>query len=485
MPEQELKRLMRPFFLPNRQRTGWEAHPGRRPAGGRLSRLTAAFTAAAVFVSASASAASAASIVRDAETEALIKTYLAPIFKAAGINSRDPHVFLIPSQQFNAFVANGSEIFVNVGAIIDSETPGELIGVMAHETAHVANGDLARFKQQLQTAKSAALLASLIGLGAVAAGAAAGVSGIGQAGAGVITGVGAVTQGSLLSYRRSQEAEADRSAIRYLEKSGQSGAGMLRTLERLADQTLFLARNVNPYLQSHPLPRERISSVKEKVTRSQYYNRPDPQDLVRRHRMVQAKLVGFTWKPERVNRRYPRADNSLEARYARAISAYQHGPLSPALKQIDGLISAEPNNPYFWELKGQALLERGNPESALGPLRKAVSLAPNSGLIRILLGQALIASGSPANLNEAVKNLTIGLQAEPDVPVGHRALARAYALQNNIPMADLATAQGYFADGQIEDARRHAVRAQAKLKPNSPAWLRADDIVTYKKPRLR
>jgi predicted Zn-dependent protease len=201
--------------------------------------------------------------------------------------------------------------------------------------------------------------------------------------------------------------------------------------------------------------------------------------------MVQAKLVGFTWKPERVNRRYPRADNSLEARYARAISAYQHGPLSPALKQIDGLISAEPNNPYFWELKGQALLERGNPEGALGPLRKAVSLAPNSGLIRILLGQALIASGSPANLDEAVKNLTIGLQAEPDVPVGHRALARAYALQNNIPMADLATAQGYFADGQIEDARRHAVRAQAKLKPNSPAWLRADDIVTYKKPRFR
>lgn len=476
---------MRPDFLPSRRPSHWEARRDGPSGRRRLFNLTAAFTAAAVFAVAGAETASPQSIVRDAETEALIKTYLAPIFKAAGIHSPNPHVFLIPSQTFNAFVADGSEIFVNVGAIIDSETPGELIGVLAHETAHVANGDLARLKQQLQSTKSAALLASLIGMGAAAAGAATGITGLGQAGTGIVAGTQQIAQRSLLAYRRSQEAEADRAALDYLEKAGQSGAGMLRTLERLADETLFLSRNVNPYLQSHPLPRERVISVKDRVTQSPHYNRPDPPELVRRHRMVQAKLVGFTWRPEQINRRYSRGDNSLEARYAHAIAAYLHGPLSPALGQIDGLINAEPNNPYFWELKGQALLERGNPADALGPLRKAASLAPRSGLIRILLGQALVASGAPANLDEAVENLTIGLQEEPDVPIGYRTLARAYALKNNIPMADLATAQGYFADGEIEDAKRHATRAQAKLKPNSPAWLRANDIVTYRKPSFR
>ncbi len=477
---------MQPFFLPSRRPAGWEAHDCRRRMPRRVFRLAAAVTAASIAFTSAVGTAAAASIVRDAETEELIKDYLTPIFKAAGVQSRDPHVYLVPSQQFNAFVANGSEIFVNVGAILDSQTPGELIGVLAHETAHVANGDLARYMTELRATKNAALLASLIGLGAVAAGAAAGVSGLGQAGTGLITATGGVAQRSLLAYRRSQEAEADRSAIKYLEKSGQSGAGMLKTLERLADDTLFLSRNVNPYLQSHPLARERVISVRDRVKQSKNYNRPDPQNLVRRHNMVQAKLVGFTWRPERVFRRYPRNNNSLEARYARAISAYQNGPLSPALKQIDGLISAEPNNPYFWELKGQALLERGNdPSKAISPLRKAVSLAPNSGLLRILLGQALIAAGSPGNLDEAIKNLTIGLQDEPDVPIGYRALARAYALKNDIPMADLATAQGYFTDGKIEDAKRHARRAQAKLKPNSPAWLRADDIATYKKPNFR
>lgn len=476
---------MRPTFLPIRHKTGWKAPvDGRRPFR-RLFRSTVAIALAALVADAALNAASAVSIVRDAETEALIKDYLRPIFKAAGIRSKNRHVYLIPSQAFNAFVADGSKIFVNVGAVIQSETPGELIGVLAHETAHVANGDLARFKQQLETTKNIALLASLIGIGAVAAGAATGVGGLGEAGAVGVLGGGHVAKRSLLAYRRSQEAEADRSAIAYLEKTGQSGAGMLATLDRMASDTLFLSRNVNPYVLSHPLPRERITALRDRVQSSRFYNRPDPEDLVRRHRMVQAKLVGFTWKPQRIDRRYPRGDNSLAARYAHAIAAYLHGPLSPALKKIDGLINSQPNNPYFWELKGQALLERGKPADAIAPLRKAVSLAPNSGLIRIMLGQALVAAGSPSNLNEAIETLTIGLQQEPDAPIGYRNLARAYALKNNIPMADLATAEGYLADGRVKDAKRHATRAQAKLKRNSPAWLRADDIVSYKKPNFR
>ena len=171
---------------------------GRRPLGKSrrqtdldgvaCSPPTAAAVIAGFVAEASLSPAAAVSIVRDAETEALIKSYLAPLFKAAGVRSQRRGVFLVPNQSFNAFVADGSKIFVNVGAIITSQTPSELIGVLAHETAHVANGDLARFKQQLQSTKNAALLASLIGIGAAAAGAAAGVGGLSEAGAGIVAG---------------------------------------------------------------------------------------------------------------------------------------------------------------------------------------------------------------------------------------------------------------------------------------------------------
>lgn len=450
-----------------------------------LFRSVVTTIAVGALVAATTPASAAPSLARDAEAEALIKDYLRPIFKVAGIRAQNMQVFLVNDQSFNAFVANGQKIFVNVGAILNSETPGELIGVLAHETAHVANGDLARFKQQMDSTKTAAILAALAGMGAMVAGAVGGVGGLSQAGAGVAMGTSHVAQRSLLAYRRSQESEADRSAVAYLDKAGLSGAGMLKTFEHLADQSLFLSRNVNPYLLSHPLPRERLQALEEIVKRSPNYGKKDSAELLRRHRMVQAKLAGFTWTPDRVSRKYGRTDNSPEARYARAISALQNGPLSPALRQIDALVQGSPSNPYYWELKGQALLENGRPAEAIAPLRKAVSLAPKSGLILNLLGQALVATERPGNLDEAIKILTLALQQEPDMPVGYRSLARAYALKGDLPMADLATAQGYFADGKVPDAKRHATRAQAKLKPNSPAWLRADDIVTYKAPRLR
>jgi hypothetical protein len=99
-----------------------------------------------------------------------------------------------------------------------------------------------------------------------------------------------------------------------------------------------------------------------------------------------------------------------------------------------------------------------------------------------MFGQALVATEKDANLGEAIKNLTVGLQKAPDVPVGWRTLARAYALKGDLPMAELSTAEERFVIGNYKEAAIHATRAQERLKPGSPAWLRAEDILTYKPP---
>ena len=75
---------------------------------------------------------------------------------------------------------------------------------------------------------------------------------------------------------------------------------------------------------------------------------------------MRAKLSGFLERPTRSRAAIRASDQSLPARYARAISTYRHGDLRQAMAQIDGLIQAQPNNPYFYELKGQALLEGGH-----------------------------------------------------------------------------------------------------------------------------
>jgi predicted Zn-dependent protease len=419
-------------------------------------------------------------IVRDAEAEALVYDYIRPILKAAGVSR--PDVMLVPSQAFNAFVTGRGNIFVNVGALIDSETPNQIIGVLAHEIAHIANDDVAHMTQQIEDTKFAMLLAGLAGVGAMVAGGASGNEGVGQAGAGILTSAIQIGQRSLLSFRRDKESAADRNAIKYLNATGQSGAGMLATLQRLADDNLLVSQGANPYLQSHPLPRERVIEIENLISQSKYTGRTDPPELQLRHDLVRAKLVGFTWSPQNIQRRYPMGDTSLAARYARAILAYRTGKPGPAVEQIDALIKSAPDNPYFYELKGQTLLETGNAKAAVAPLRKAVALAPNSNLLKIVLGQAMVATEDSGLAAEAIKLLSAAMQGDPDVAAGYRALARAYAITDNVTMAQLATAQGLFAEGNYEEARMQAGRAQAKLKAGSPAWLRADDIVSYKPP---
>ena len=89
--------------------------------------------------------------------------------------------------------------------------------------------------------------------------------------------------------------------------------------------------------------------------------------------MVRAKISAFMERQDTVYRRYPMSNNSLPARYAHAIATYRHGDLRSALAQIDALIQQQPNNPYFYEVRGQALLEGGKPLEAIAPLRKAVA----------------------------------------------------------------------------------------------------------------
>jgi len=458
----------------------------KAPATGHAARGLRLLPKMAAFVAVLASAlapiaawADSIPIVRDAETEALIYDYLRPIFKTAGIG-QPPAIHLVQNDQFNAFVTGREDMFVNTGAIIRTETPNELIGILAHETGHIANDDIARLTQQMRDTKGVLLMATLLGVGAAAAGAATHSSGGVQAGAGLISGSNSVMYRSLLSFRRDQESAADRNAVKFLTATGQSGAGMLAVLTRLANDELLSANDVDPYIQNHPLSRDRVTALEDLVKKSPYYARKDPPELQRRHNLVRAKLVAFTWPAQRVLRQFPLSDTSLPARYARAIVAYRSQTPADAQRQIDALIQSDPSNPYFFELKGQALLEDGQASAAIPPLRRSVALAPNAALIKILLGQALVALDKPAAAQEAIGLLNIALAKEPNMGTGQRALGRAYAMTGNEPMAQLATAQGLFAEGGFADARIQALRAQAKLKKGSPAWLRADDIASYK-----
>ena len=423
-------------------------------------------------------------LIRDAEIEQLMRDYTAPILKAAGLGQQNVQVVLINARVFNAFVMDGRRIFVNVGALYDSKTPNEIIGVLAHETGHMAGGHLSRLREQLATAQTASIIAMLLGVGAIVGGAAAGRGNdVGQIAPAAIQGPQEMIRRSVLSYVRAQEESADRAAVKFLNATGQSAKGMQDTFKRFADDLLIVSSRVDPYQQTHPMPRERVSALQDLVKTNQYWDKKDPPELQLRHDMMRAKLAGFLERPDTVARRYPSTDTSLPARYARAIAAYRHGELSGALAQIDALIQTQPNNPYFHELKGQALLESAHPQQAIAPLRRAAALAPNAALIRIMLGQALVATGEKRYSDEAISLLRVAMQREPEAPEVYSQLAMAYGRKGDVAEADLASAQAALARGDMKTARELAARAKTRFPTGSPGWVRSDDIVGLKEPR--
>jgi predicted Zn-dependent protease len=419
-------------------------------------------------------------LIRDAEIEQLMRDYTAPILKAAGLAQQNVQVALINERAFNAFVMDGRRIFINVGALYDSKTPNEIIGVLAHETGHMAGGHLSRLREQLANAQTASIIAMLLGVGAMVGGAKAGGD-LGNVGVAAIMAPQEMIRRSLLSYVRAQEESADRAAVKYLNATGQSAKGMQETFKRFADDLLIVSSRIDPYQQSHPMPRERVLALEDLVKTNQFWDRRDPPELQLRHDLMRAKLAGFLERPDTVARRYPSTDAGLPARYARAIAAYRHGELGSALKQIDALIQAQPNNPYFHELKGQALLEGAHPAEAIAPLRRAAALAPNATLIRIMLGQALVATGESKYSEEAIALLRVAMQREPDAPEVYSQLAMAYGRKGDLAEADLASAQAALARGDTKTARELAARAKTRFPTGSPGWVRSDDIVSLKR----
>src|SRR5258707_13969213 len=91
-------------------------------------------------------------IVRDAEIEQLLREYTQPILRTAGLAQQNVQVVIINDRSFNAFVADGRRLFVNGGALMESETPNKIIGVLAHETGHIAGGHLARMRETMASA---------------------------------------------------------------------------------------------------------------------------------------------------------------------------------------------------------------------------------------------------------------------------------------------------------------------------------------------
>ena len=407
-----------------------------------------------------------AEVLRDTEIENDIRTLGTPIWRVAGLDAATMGIYLVNDAQLNSFVAGGQAIFLNTGLILRAQNPNMLIGVIAHETGHIVGGHVLRSLEAMKNASIETIIAMVAAVGASIAG---------GNGAPMMAAAG-VGQRAYMNFSVAQEATADHAALNFLDRSGQSARGLLKFFEILQADEPLTGEHTDPWARTHPLTVDRITYIRHHVETARSSNAPEPAGFVELLKLIQAKLHAFLDNPSTTLAAYPESDQSLEARYARAIAYYRIPKLDKALPAVDGLIHDFPNNPYYRELKGQMLFENGRIREAIGPYEQAVKLAPQAMLLRIELSQVYTETNDPALNKRAIAYLNDVSRSEGRDSQVWRFLAIAYGRDNQLGMAALSLAEEALANGKKKDAMQQANRAKQSLAKNTPPYFRADDI---------
>lgn len=424
--------------------------------------------------------AAAQSVLRDAETEALLRDMAYPLVEASELEPENVEIVLINDPSINAFVAGGQVVYVHAGLINAADTANEVQGVIAHEIGHITAGHVIRFNERTRGAQGISILSLLVGIGAALAGA-------GDAALGAIMAGQQAAVGNFLAFNRNQEAATDQAGARYLSGAGISGRGMISFFEKLRNFEIrrgYSQSDDAAYSRTHPLSGDRIQTLRAQLTEDPAWDAPDDPELQARFRAVQAKLFGYLAEPEQTFNRYPESDTSIPARYARAYGFHKDAQVEKALAEADTLLAGDPDNPYFLELKGQILLESGRPNDALIPLRRATELTLNHPLIAGMFGHALIATENRANYSEAERVLRAAVAKDRFNPFAWYQLGVVYAERGDIPRARLASAEQQVMRRNYPEALRNAQAAEAGLPVGSPDWIRAQDVALQARAEL-
>ncbi len=425
-------------------------------------------------VASAQSASKGPQIIRDTEVEEIIHAEIDPVLLVAGLNPRDINLILI-QDEMNAATTGSRQFIIGTKLIEETDYPGELIGVMAHEAGHAAGGHPLRVSEATRASLGPMIISAGLGLLALAAGA-------GGAGLALLSSSPYFGALANMGYSREQEARADQAGLTYLEKAGLSGRGAVSFFDKFRYEEVFSEIRRFRFFVDHPISAERVELMRRRSQTQPHFNTPEDPALVARHEIMKAKLKAFTQAPQTTFINTPESDTSFPARYARAIAYYKALETDRALKLIDGLIKDYPDNPYLFELKGQVYFESARPKEAEAAHRESVRLKPDASLLQINLAQSILAQDEGKRADEAIPHLKRALVLEKDSPFAWQLLSQAYDAKGQGGSARLAAAEARYSIGDMKEARIFAMRAREALDKNTPEWRRATDIVLASKP---
>ena len=408
-------------------------------------------------------------IIKDAEIEKLLSEYTADLHKI-GLGVTSQNIFIVSDQSINAFVTAQGNIYINTGLIYHADRPNEVKSIIAHEIGHILNNHHITRMIEYENFQKKQNIAQIIGIGTGITGLLTDSDALPDIGTGISIGGSDIARRDYLQHSRVQEFEADMSAISIMESIGESSNGLLQILEKIKKSQQIYGGNINPLELTHELPQDRIDFLKNKISKQGSYEVQDSEELIHRHNLARAKIIGYQDLPSKF------ADNTPYANYSKAISYYQKGKYEQSKSIMTSLIK-QFEYAYFYEFLAQIYFEINEHELAIENLKKGQSLLDKPELeFSILHAKILTKIGGDENIRESISLL----EAHKDQTIRnvrvYWQLSKSYYKLNNIPMADLSVAQYYSILGNTDIARNFAERAKNGLTPYSSGWLLADDI---------
>jgi predicted Zn-dependent protease len=281
----------------------------------------------------------------------------------------------------------------------------------------------------------------------------------------------------LAAFTRVQESTADQIAAKLLLATHQSPMGMYQTFQRFASEEAMGAYKIDKFAVDHPSGQDRVFDLNDMVESSPYREVQDSPEVLHTYQMVQAKLAGYVLPVKDALLRYPESDQSEPARYAHAMVYMRQPNFQKALAAVNSLIAEEPNNPYFYEARGQIYMSLTKPGLAIADYQKSVALRPRAPQLRLALATAQLATDDPSLAAPALQNLKAAILVEDDDLFTWYQTAQAYSVLKDEAMANLATAELWYNAGDMRKAIVFATRARGKLTQGGTDWQRANDII--------
>lgn len=411
----------------------------------------------------------AASLINDTETEELLTEIVSPLASAANIPDGRLRVHIINSDDFNAFVMGGEDVYVYTGLLTQIKNPSALQAVIAHELGHTLGGHMTQMSARISAEMTRTMLIQALGIGLMVAG------GNPSLGAGVLAGSGGIAQQSMLAFTRDEERIADDMGVQLMIDANLDPNGFIDVFRQMENMTGVLESRINPNRINHPLTAERLKNVRDKIDKldSDYIAANAPTDKQNaRFELVRAKLIGYLDSADNVATKYPNSDTSDAALYARAIAQMQVGNLDGARVGTMTLISRNPDNPYYYELLGDIEYQLGHYDDSVRAYEKSLDLTDSAPQIETALALVLTERRKPGDMDRAIELCKRAILSAP-APLTYWVLARAY----DDGRADWARAEYYQMIGDTDNAKKYARRAQKSLPRDTPEYIKSGDIL--------